>query len=121
LEIEQNTAQVKDGRTNYFQEEAIPLSPPRDFKVEQTYKADNRYAVLNWDNAFAGREPIDSYEIWRDQQKIKQMAYRPQTSLSPFTFEDHLPDNDAHTYQIITVDQSGGKAESDRLEVPARG
>ncbi len=121
LEIEQKTAQVKNGETNYFQDQAIPLSPPRDFHVKQTYKADTRSAILNWNNAFAGRDPIAFYEIRRDKQKINQIAYRPQTTLSPFTFEDHLADNNAHTYQLITVDQSGEKAESEIQRVPARG
>jgi aryl-alcohol dehydrogenase-like predicted oxidoreductase len=119
IEIEKITATVKNGETNYFQDPAVGLGPARNFRVEQISENGNRKALLKWDNAFAGREPLAYYEILRDDRKIKQVEYKPQTTLSPFEYTDPLSDTRDHSYRIITVDQSGAKAESEIMNLQA--
>ena len=50
------------------------------------------------------------YEIWRDHQKIAQMAYKPQATRDPLVFEDAAAGNAARTYQIVTVDAANRTA-----------
>jgi hypothetical protein len=77
---------------------------------------------LKWQTACAGDEPISYYEIWRDHQKVNEVAYQPQTSKKPFEVANAVGDETAHTYQIATVDAGGHKAMTDEIHVaPGRG
>ncbi len=117
LEIEKNASTIKDGRTNYFQLAAENLSPPNEPLIMQELRDDQRVVKLTWQTAYAGREPIQNYEIWRDNQKIGQVQHIPQTSKEPFAFEDNLNDKDTHEYKILTVDRSGNDAPTEKLIV----
>jgi len=119
--IEQKTAKVKDGRTNWFQAPAQPLSPPREPAIAQEVRDRQRVARITWHTAYAGDEPIRRYEIQRDGRKVGHVEHRPQTSKTPFTFEDALADREAHTYQLLTVDAAGRTAAAEKLTVPATG
>ncbi|MGO8820119.1 MAG: aldo/keto reductase [Desulfomonilaceae bacterium] len=139
-EIEQSSARAKDGMTNYFQREAEVLSAPRHLAISQKVEADQRVALLSWQTAYAGDQPLSHYEIRRDDFRsagfavgkdlhghdsettiIGQVEHRPQTTMSPFTFQDRLEDQLAHRYRVITVDASGRMADSEEQLLPATG
>ncbi|NQU22412.1 MAG: aldo/keto reductase [Candidatus Nealsonbacteria bacterium] len=119
--IEQQTAKVKDGHTNWFQAPAQPLTPPREPAVAQEVRDRQRMARITWHTAYAGDEPIRRYEIRRDGRKVGQVEHRPQTSKTPFSFEETVPDQAAHTYELLTVDAAGRTATTEKLTVPATG
>jgi hypothetical protein len=77
-----------------------------------------RLARLEWQTAYAGDEPILSYEIWRDQEKVTEVAYKPQTTRQPFLFEEAIKDKLAHIYQIKALDAAGRSAATADLPLP---
>jgi hypothetical protein len=96
--IEKTTASVKEGKTNYFQLPKSELTAPREAAAQQEMKDGSRLARLQWQTAYAGDEPILSYEVWRDQKKVAAVPYKPQTSKEPFLFEEVIEDRSAHVY-----------------------
>ncbi|HEX73101.1 MAG TPA: hypothetical protein ENN65_07280, partial [Candidatus Hydrogenedentes bacterium] len=74
---------AKDGATNWFQQPDIGLTPPRNVRIE---KLENSIR-LSWDTPYAGDEPLDKYEIIRDDQLLDTRAHRPQTSKTPFRYD----------------------------------
>jgi aryl-alcohol dehydrogenase-like predicted oxidoreductase len=116
--IEKLAGVVKDGKTNWFQLPKQDLTPPRDAQVEQEMREGKRLVLLKWQTAYAGDEPIVSYEIWRDHEKVEQVPHEPQTTKKPFEFADAVPDKAAHMYQIATIDAAGRKALTEELLVP---
>ena len=119
LAIEKMAGAAKDGKTNYFQLPKQELTPPREASAEQGMGEGKRVVSLKWQTAFAGDEPISHYEIWRDHQKLDQVAHQPQTSKKPFEFADAVRDTAAHTYQIATVDAKSRMALTGELQLPA--
>ncbi len=115
--IEKLANGVKDGKTNWFQAARQPLTAPREATVEQEARGGTRVVRLKWQTAFAGDEPIVRYEIWRDHEKIGQAPHRPQTTRSPFVFEDAKAGGGAHSYQIAAIDAAGQSARSEELRV----
>jgi len=111
-EIEEMAKQVKDGKTNYFQLAAIPLTAPKDVSATQNNDNNVRNVTISWNTAYAGDAPLKTYEIWRDGQKIEEIPYKPQITLNPFTFSETLRDKIEHTYIIKIVDFKDRTAES---------
>ncbi|UCH63590.1 MAG: aldo/keto reductase [Fidelibacterota bacterium] len=118
-DVEEMASSIKDGKTNYFQIPIEPLSPPREPAVSQQMRDDQRIARLTWQTAYAGKAPIQQYDIWRDGDKIAQVQHQPQTTKKPFAFEDKLSDQNAHAYKLVTVDATGGTAATEKLELQA--
>lgn len=116
--IEKLASAAKDGKTNYFQLPKQELTPAREAKVNQEVHNGKRRVTLQWQTAYAGDEPITLYEVWRDHQKLNQVAHHPQTSEKPFEFADVIRDKAAHTYQIATFDAAGRKAMTEDLQIP---
>lgn len=114
-EIEQMTAGVKEGKTNYFQMDYEGLTPPKDAHLKQEIRGDKRTVMLTWNTAVAGREPVEKYEILRDGQKIGELPHTPQTGREPFRFEDLPVGRSAASYRVAAVDTAGNHAESDAL------
>jgi aryl-alcohol dehydrogenase-like predicted oxidoreductase len=110
LKVESLTGIVKEGKTNYFQLPAAPLSPPVDEKISQIKENGKRVVALNWHSAYAGREPVTHYEIDRDGQKVAEILHKPQITKDPFSFNDRLDDEQRHSYTILAVDAGGNKA-----------
>jgi hypothetical protein len=100
--IENLARTAKEGKTNYFQAPTQALGAARAPAVAQEMRGQKRVAQLKWQTAYAGDEPIVRYEIWRDRQKIGQLAHKPQINQTPFLYEDVLSDKAAHIYQIVT-------------------
>jgi len=114
--IEKTAASVKEGKTNYFQLPKSELTPPREAAAQQEMRNGRRLARLHWQTAYAGDEPIVSYEIWRDQKRVAAVAYKPQTTKQPFLFEEAIEDKSTHVYQIKALDAGGrGAATADLL------
>ena len=116
--VEKLTAAVKEGKTNYFQLPKSELTAPREAAARQEMRDGKRIARLEWQTAYAGDEPIVSYEIWRDQKKIKELPYKPQTSRQPFAFEETIADESAHVYQVKARDAGGRSAPTENLPLP---
>ena len=132
-QIEQSAARAKKGMTNYFQQEAEALGAPRHLAVSQEVQGDQRVALLTWQTAYAGDQPLSHYEIRRDEFRsagfehdpestfVGRVEHSPQTTKSPFTFQDRLKDQLAHRYRVISVDVTGRMAGSEELLLPATG
>jgi len=118
-EIEKLARTAKGGKTNYFQEPAQPLGGARSPAASQEMRGQKRVARMQWQTAYAGDEPIDRYEIWRDGRKAGQITHKPQLRGTPFAFEETLPDRSAHRYQIVTVDAIGRTAKTEDVLLPA--
>jgi hypothetical protein len=114
LEIENLTMYVKDGETNYFQLTG-GLEPGAPRQPVLTQKVDNgeREIKLTWDTAYAGNEPLKSYEIYRDNEIIGKVDHAPQLSKDPFAYNDKVIDKDRHVYKIVTVDMDDRTADSE--------
>jgi aryl-alcohol dehydrogenase-like predicted oxidoreductase len=118
-DIEKLTASVKDGKTNYFQLPKQELTAPRQASIEQEVRGGQRVVRLKWQTAYAGDEPIVRYEIWRDHQKAGQVAHQPQTTMTPFAFEDAAAGQAARTYLIAAVDAAGRNVPTGDLAIAA--
>jgi aryl-alcohol dehydrogenase-like predicted oxidoreductase len=114
-EIEKLALNAKEGQTNYFQVKKQTLSAARDLSAIQKMDDGKRVANLNWQTAYAGDEPIVRYEVWRDNQKVGQVAYKPQMSRNPFVFREILSDSAAHNYRVLTVDSAGRTAKTEDI------
>ena len=108
--IEKTTSMVQEGKTNYFQLPHQDLTPPRDVVVAQAPSGGKRAVKLTWQTAYAGDEPISHYEVSRDGEKIGRVAHHPQTGKVQFLFEDKKAGENAHKYEIATVDVVGRRA-----------
>jgi hypothetical protein len=112
MKIEEMAAKVKEGKTNYFQLPARPLAAPDEVAVTQKTENNVRTATLSWNTAYAADAPLQSYEIWRDGNKIKEMPFTPQITMDPFSLSETLDDKTAHSYIVKIVDAKNRTAES---------
>jgi aryl-alcohol dehydrogenase-like predicted oxidoreductase len=110
--IEEMAGKVKEGKTNYFQNAAVPLTPPKEVSVMGNKENNLRNATINWNTAYAGDAPIKAYQIWRDGAMIKEIPFTPQITTDPFTCSESLNDKTAHTYIVKVSDAKGRTAES---------
>ena len=105
--IESIALRVKDGKTNYFQKPFQDLTPPRDAKVS----VNGKNAVITWHTAYAGDAAIDRYEIWRNGSKLAAIPFKPQTTKTPYQYEDKHASGD-HAYVIKVIDKKNRVAEA---------
>jgi len=111
-EIEEMAKKVKEGKTNYFQNTALPLTAPKEVTVSQTKDNKVRNVTVSWNTAYAGDAPMTTYEIWRDGTKVIEIPFTPQITLDHFTWSETLNDIQTHAYVVQIVDSKGRKAES---------
>lgn len=83
-EIEQQTAAKHGTNTNFFQRTSSGLVAPQKVRVEGNGR-------ILWDTAYAAGDPLVRYEIWRRDEKIGELPYKPQLSETPFVFTDPDP------------------------------
>jgi aryl-alcohol dehydrogenase-like predicted oxidoreductase len=119
--IEEMAGKVKEGKTNYFQTGAWPLTAPKDVSVTHKNEINSRNAVLSWNTAYAGDSAIKSYEIWRDGTKIESILFVPQLTTEPFTYMESLSDKEAHTYIVKVIDSKERIAESVPVTLEKKG
>ncbi|MGB8492623.1 MAG: aldo/keto reductase [Bacteroidales bacterium] len=112
LEIEKMAGKIKEGKTNYFQNAALPLTAPDEVSAEQKNSGGSRVAAVSWNTAYAGDAPVDKYEIWRDGTKVLTAPFSPQLTTDPFRFSESLSDRSEHTYIVKVTDEKGRTAES---------
>jgi aryl-alcohol dehydrogenase-like predicted oxidoreductase len=110
--IEEMARKVKEGKTNYFQNAALPLTAPKEVSVVQNKENNIRKATLSWNTAYAGDAPVKTYEIWRNGARIHEIPFAPQITIKPFTYSESLNDKTAHTYIMKVVDGKDRIAES---------
>jgi hypothetical protein len=88
------------------------LTAPENVSVVQKKIGSKRDVTVSWNTAYAGDSPIASYEVWRDGAKLKQIPFRPQRTVKPFTLLESIEDKEAHTYVLKVVDSKNRIAES---------
>jgi aryl-alcohol dehydrogenase-like predicted oxidoreductase len=116
-QIENLGAKAREGQTNWFQVESQPLGAPREAAASVENRDGKPVVQLSWQTAYAAQEPIDHYEIQRDDQPAGRVEHSPQTTKAPFTFEETVEAGKHHTYQIITVDKAERTAATEPLKV----
>jgi aryl-alcohol dehydrogenase-like predicted oxidoreductase len=116
-EVEKMTAVVKEGKTNYFQLENSGISSPSQVSVKQQGSGSERTVEINWHTAFAGDEPLSSYEIMRDGKIVGKLDFSPQITKKPFIFRDKPGDSASHEYAVAVVDAAGKNARSEAVRI----
>jgi len=111
-EIETMARTIKEGKTNYFQLEGAGLTAPAHLSANQKNTGSERMVELTWDTAFAGNEPLTSYEVKRNGKVIGRVDHKPQITKKPFAFTDKPGEGD-HEYVVTAVDAAGGSKESE--------
>lgn len=107
-DVETMTSRVKDGKTNWFQLEQPGLTGGQDFMAKQI---GDKKVELTWNSAFAHNDPIERYEVWRNETKIGEVTHQPQISTIPFSFIDDVSESGIYSYRVLTVDKKGITAE----------
>ena len=117
------TSAGKDSANTYFQRKAIGLTAPRNVGAEEdsSMPALSRNAIrVSWDTAYAGTEPIERYEVLRDDELVGSIPHTPQITGKRYHYDDifneHQKDGVRH-YKVRAVDASGNSAESLSLAV----
>jgi len=105
--IEAIALKAKEGKTNYFQKPYMELTPPREARVTPGQKGN----VITWHTAYAGDAAIDRYEIWRGGAKLAAIPFKPQTSKTPYQFEDKHPVAGEPSYVVKVIDRKNRVAE----------
>ncbi len=114
LAIETAAAKVKAGETNYFQDNPKGLTPVSEVTSE---KIESNTVELSWDTAFAGDDPIKKYEVFKNGKLVGEVKHQPQTTMKKFSFKDKLDDAGKNRYQIVTVDTSNKRKETQIIQV----
>ncbi len=115
-EIEKLAIKSREGLTNWYQVEKQSLGAPREVRQLVENRDGKRVVQLSWQTAYAADDPIEYYEIRRNNQPIGKVEHIPQTTKAPFVFEDLPNEGDRLNYQIVTVDRAGKTAISESLE-----
>ena len=115
VSIEQASSEIKEGKTNYFQADQGGLTAPGSPAISQSKADGKRIVRLSWNTAIAGPDPIDRYEIWKNNNKLTEIPFKPQTTLEPMQYDDHIDDNNKHSYAIFAVDLAGNAVKTGDL------
>lgn len=110
--IEEKANKIKGGKTNYFQREGEAITPAHNINLK---KLEDGKIMLTWDTAYAGPNPIDFYEIWKNDIKTGTVKHYPQLTTKPFQFEDTVKTPGKISYKIVTVDYQGMRAASEPI------
>ncbi|MCK9641348.1 MAG: hypothetical protein M0R39_15695, partial [Prolixibacteraceae bacterium] len=106
--IELLASKAKAGKTNFFQKAYQELTPPREVKVTRNEKG----AQITWHTAYAGDSAIDRYEILRNDDFVVEIPFEPQTTKTPYHYEDKHPAAATATYVVRVVDKKNREAET---------
>jgi aryl-alcohol dehydrogenase-like predicted oxidoreductase len=109
LQLEADTGQIKQGKTNYFQLPRQGLTPPNHLKISSKKEIE-----FTWDTAYAADAPLDRYEIYRNGTLLGKVKHTPQTTREPFSF---ITPYIQGVYSVVAVDEAGNWAESGPMEV----
>jgi aryl-alcohol dehydrogenase-like predicted oxidoreductase len=81
LRIEKESKERHGAATNYFQEMTNTLVQPTQVKLTQ----DGDLVVVEWNTAFAGPEPLRSYNIMAGSRTLLSLPFRPQCTEAPLS------------------------------------
>ena len=112
-QIEQQVAGRHGTDTNFFQRVSSGLIAPQIASVNR--EGADGFVTVAWNTAFAAGDPLVHYEIWRRDEKIATVPFKPQTSETPFTYIDREPGpNPAGGlwYRVRVVDAAGAQVDS---------
>ncbi len=116
-DIEQTVAELHGTRTNFFQRPSAGFQPPQDVAIERRSASKVR---LQWHSAYAAGDPIVRYEVYRRHERIATVPFRPQTTRTPFSFDDKKAP-EGHSggvyYKVRAVDTAGRHADSLTIKV----
>lgn len=111
-QIEDRTVALHGIDTNFFQRPACGMIAPQ-VKLERADAA-GPVRVL-WNTAYAAGERLVRYEVWRREEKIASIPWKPQISEEPFAFTDQKAPQ-GHSgglwYKVRAVDAAGAYVES---------
>jgi aryl-alcohol dehydrogenase-like predicted oxidoreductase len=111
-EIEDRVAALHGTQTNFFQRPSVGFQPPQDARVR---RVDEGTVEVSWHNAYAAGEPIERYEVWRRDERLATIPYKPQISKEPFRFTDRQAPR-SHMgglwYHVRAVDAAGRTADT---------
>jgi len=113
--IEEMAKKAKDGSTNYFQRQPIPLTAPKEVTIKQSVANGSGKIELGWSTAYASNAPLKTYQIWRDGNKLVELPFSPQLTTDLLTWSETLADNDPHAYFINTIDGKGREVKSEAV------
>ena len=100
--VEALALKSKGGKTNYFQNAFQDLTPPREVKVQVK---NGEKALITWHTAYAGDAAIDHYEIWRNDAKVANILFTPQTTKTPYLYTDDFGKTTPKQYVVKAVDK----------------
>ena len=108
---------VKEGQTNYFQREAQSLGAPRKATSIRSVKDGKHVITISWQTAYAANDPIQHYDVFRDDNEIGKVNHIPQITTEGFQYQDNLAAHDNHVYRVVAIDRSGKSASSDPFRI----
>jgi aryl-alcohol dehydrogenase-like predicted oxidoreductase len=117
-EIESRTADLHGTDTNFFQRTSSGLLAPLTVKADRP--AGTKDVKVSWSTGFAGGDPLVRYEVYRRDEKIATVPYRPQVTEELFSFTDTAaPANHAGGvyYKIRAVDAADRHSDSISVRV----
>ncbi len=79
--IEKETADRQGTDTNYFQEKRPAIVQPTEVRTRK----DGDRLIVEWNTAYAGPEPVRSYEIRAGQRVLLSLPFRPQLTEAPLS------------------------------------
>ncbi len=97
LRIEADSKVRHGAATNYFQEKTNVLVQPSSVAT----KRDGDRLVVEWNTAFAGPEPIRSYEIYAGKRLLVSLPFRPQLTEAPLAFP--IPVSEAGEERLTVI------------------
>lgn len=109
--VEERVAQLHGTDTNFFQRPACGMLGAQ-VRVEREGTGPVK---VKWDTAYAGADPFVRYEVYRREEKIASMEWKPQLSETPFeTVDDKAPASHSGGiwYKVRAVDASGAFVDS---------
>jgi len=111
--IEDRVAQIHGSDTNFFQRPSSGLLAPQSVKAERD--TGGPAVKILWSTAYAAGDPLTRYEVYRREDKIATVPFRPQTSEEPFSVTDDAAPA-SHSgglyYKVRVVDAAGRHADS---------
>jgi hypothetical protein len=114
--VEALAKKAKEGKTNYFQDANPRMVFIREPALEVVKKGKKSTVIVKWHTAMAKDEPIDRYEIFRNNEKIASVPHQPQTSLKPFEFTEQVKAKDTLSYKVVAYDKANNSIETKEMK-----
>lgn len=116
-ETEKVTAKIVEGKTNTFQAVGNNLTPPNNVSANSCQTGKKQKVTLNWHTAYSGTSPLYRYEIYRNDQLVETIPFKPQITKKPYQFTEVVSQGEKYKYVVSVVDMSGQKASTEPVWV----